>query len=207
MCANASPTAPTIPSGLYWSIKESFVSYIATLPDGTYSLSEDVEVDDRGVFRFPLAEAGAAGGGWSLSFTGDVRFGGHVGMLFVAISHPTVTFTPVGGSLTIDDLASPKPGARLTIARLPAVGPSLHAGILLWPPLTPLLTEEGAELFGGAYAAGSTLDQLRIAARPATEAAVLPDAGGIVHFVSDDSGPEETRANTAQRPARERGAE
>ena len=165
--STSEPEGGTIASGLYWTIKRSFVSYVASTADGSHSMSEEVEVDDTGTFLFPLARAEQDGTAWTLRFTGDVRFSGHFGMLFVAIADPWLTASAGGrGELSIADVAVPAGAARIVIASIEPAGPLPYAGHLVWPPLTPELSSEGAELFGGAYPEGQALDPLRIAIRP-----------------------------------------
>jgi Htaa len=164
--ATSTPEGATIASGLYWAIKSSFVSYVASTAGGTHSMSAEVEVDDTGTFLFPLEGAEQHESEWTLRFIGDVRFSGHFGMLFVAIVDPWLTVSAAGrGELSIADVAAASGGGRIVIASIESAAPLPHAGYLVWPPLTPELSHEGAELFGGAYPEGQALDPLRIAIR------------------------------------------
>ena len=87
-------------------------------------------------------------------------------MLFVAIIDPWLTVSSTGeGELSIADATAPGSDRRIRIASLESAAPLPYAGFLVWPPLTPMLSPEGAELFGGAYPAGQALDPLKIALR------------------------------------------
>lgn len=161
-----SPNA--IAPGLYWSIKQSFVNYVASTAGGTYSMSTDVTVDESGTFHFPRAEARVDDDGtWTLQFTGDVRFSGHFGMLFVAVVDPQLVISPMdAGALTIADVAAPSADRRLTIATIDPARALPYDGYLVWPPLTPRLTPDGVGLFGDTYPEGLPLDALKVAIAP-----------------------------------------
>jgi len=156
---------PAIRPGLYWTVKESFVSYVASTAGGAYWHSPEVRVDDTGTFHFPLAQAEATAAGWTLRCRGDVRFSGHFGMMFVAVVDPWLTIPASGtqAELSIDDVSAP--GKRITIATFEPAEPLPYRGHLVWPPLVPCIEPAGVELFGGAYARGAQLDPLKIAVR------------------------------------------
>ena len=151
-----------IPSGLYWRVKGSFVAYLTSMADGTCAISDGADVDATGLFRFPAATAANPGpDAWTLRFGGTVSFSGHFGALAIALARPTVEMTPAGGSLRAS--TGEPDGRRIRLATLRPATPTRIGETLLWPPLAPVLTGEGSELFGGAYAPGLELDPLTIA--------------------------------------------
>ncbi|GAA3666110.1 hypothetical protein GCM10023081_01120 [Arthrobacter ginkgonis] len=166
-----------VPSGLYWRVKGSFVAYLTSMADGTCAISDGADVDATGLFRFPAAAAANPGpDAWTLRFGGTVRFSGHFGALAITVDRPAVELTPAGGSLSA---ATGKPDdRRIQLATLRPAAPARIGETLLWPPLVPILTGEGSELFGGAYPPGLELDPLTIAVGAASvEAASMKAAG------------------------------
>lgn len=146
--------------GLHWTIKGSFVRYVLSGAGGTYSVAGGAEDDERGNFYFPLKAASFdVGSGWELRFTGDVRFSGHHGVLFVALVDPVVTLGATGGSLTV---AAPGGVDRVKIADVTPSEPQQRGGLIAWPPLTTALTAEGVSMFGDVYTVGTDTDPLRI---------------------------------------------
>lgn len=151
-----------IPSGLYWRVKGSFVAYLTSMADGSCAISGGADVDTTGLFRFPAANTANPGpDAWTLRFEGTVRFSGHFGALDVTIERPTVEMTLSGGWLSASTGAPDR--RRIQLATLRPATPTRIGETLLWPPLIPALTEEGSELFGGAYPPGLELDALKIA--------------------------------------------
>lgn len=153
---------------LEWGIKQSLVTYVIGMEDGSAAVSPPARVIRDG-FRFPRLEpdpaAGAAAlGDGVLRFSGSVRLSGHGGMLQLVVEDPWLV---PGASdadpwaLTIADAY--EPGSRLpfaTFARLDADddGGATARGTRL--------TAEGADLFlAGPYSEGTELDDPRVVPR------------------------------------------
>lgn len=151
-----------IPSGLYWSVKQSFVTYLQSMADGNCSISGGADVDSSGVFLFPTANpVGLSQDAWTLEFEGTVRFSGHFGALAIAVERPVIRMTPSGGILSIS--TGTPDDRQIHVATLPPAMPTRVGEMLLWARLKPSLTGEGSELFGRAYPPGMELDALTIA--------------------------------------------
>lgn len=169
------PTAsphPMSPLGLTWGIKRSFIDYIGSLPDGSVSAADGAEVLESGLFCFapddaadtrgaedPAYSAALAAG--SLRFRGDVRLGGHHGMLLVRLLDPWITFTGSTGVLSIST-GGGSGRDRITVAFVRAAEPRELEGSLVWEHVEVVVSPEGSELFDGQYAAGQPLDPLII---------------------------------------------
>lgn len=154
-------------AGLYWGVRESFVSYVISSPDGQMFGDEGVESDGQGMFRFPArqpatnprAQIPNLTGPWSIDFTGSLRFIAHFGALDVTLSGLRAELATSGqGSLSISD----SKGNRHEIARLLSAPPVAVESWIVWPPVDAALTEYGSELLGGVYGEGAALDPLRI---------------------------------------------
>lgn len=143
----------TWPTGaLDWNVRSSFVDYVRGTADGRVDL---IDCEDIGTgFRFaPAPKAERLG---LPSFRGAVRFTGHHGMMAVEIAEPAIGLSDDGLVLTVADQLSP--GGRLTLAVLPE--PLVSGSGTL--QATPVLTDEGADLFFEYYSQGSELDPLTI---------------------------------------------
>lgn len=176
MCADSRGTSDgeqqtEIALGLYWRIKDSFVRYVLSGAGGTYSVTGGAEDDERGNFFFPLESAQHdPTTGWEIKFSGDVRFAGHHGALFVTIIDPIVTLHPDGGTLSIRQLQSAgapesadDKSSRIVIGTVTSAEPQNLDGLLAWPPLETALTDAGVSFFGDVYPVGAPTDPLKIA--------------------------------------------
>lgn len=134
-------------SRLWWPVRRSFVDYVDAA-DGSVVVSEGVTRDPQG-FAFPAA--GTFPGVWK--FSGTVDFEAHSGLLSVSVSHPEIELdSALQWSLTVW-----VNGVRRAIARLVDVEQTPDT-----TSATPLLTREGAYLFGDVYKISEPLDQLSI---------------------------------------------
>lgn len=160
--ASATPD-PLPPLGLTWGIKRSFIAYIRDLPDGTVSAADGAVVVDSGLFCFAPDEPDydAALGTGVLRFHGDVRLGGHHGMLFVRLLDPWIAFTGGRGVLSISTGGSTGQD-RVAVGFLHASTPREVEGCLVWEDVEVVISPEGAELFDGQYAAQQPMDPLSI---------------------------------------------
>lgn len=107
---------------LRWSLRASFFHYLAGLRDGRASVSAGatLTMDDPQLVVYP------ADPDWTtdqvLAFGGDLRLGGHGGLLFVRLARPRIA---VGASereaavLSVDDPLTPDgTGPRLDLVTL-----------------------------------------------------------------------------------------
>lgn len=155
----AAPRGPGVVAGLYWAVRESFVGYVAGMPDGQVFGDDGAETDGEGTFRFPLASAEHDGGRWRIRFDGVVRFLAHGGMLNVSLVSPVLDLDAETGSLSVA-----VGDAHVAILEVvPAVPVDVDGGWRVFPPLETRLTPEGSLLFGDVYAAGEPFAPLQVA--------------------------------------------
>ncbi|MGI5132515.1 HtaA domain-containing protein [Pseudonocardia sp. CA-107938] len=152
------------PPTLEWTIKLSFLRYIASMPDGRCSVTDGADVvmtpdAGHGPFSFALDSADKTDGTWRLHYRGDVRFAGHHGFLFVRIADPAVVIQGGFGQLSVcgeHDGPTRVPLVRFTVPTHDA------AATTTWRCTDVRLTAEGAELFGGVYHEDDVFDDLTI---------------------------------------------
>jgi hypothetical protein len=172
--------------GLSWSVKRQFLRYIAGMSDGRCSVTDGAELGPAhrasappaagaprtGQFWYSLRAAQAGQGSTTLAFTGEVRFSGHHGFLFVRIADPVLTVDSSGHAVLTIAPADPADTAesdrlelahlRLTRQRDADASVSGAEALAHWLGTDVRLTAAGAELFGGAYSAGETFDDLHL---------------------------------------------
>lgn len=133
--------------GLHWPLKRSFLSYISSLADGACSATDGCVIEEGYGFWFASADAA----GTSYVFRGDLRFGGHHGMLFLRIADPTIDIAGEQGTISVlnadDD--------RVMVATF-RVSEALESFAIRG--IDVHLSESGADLFGGVYRPGQPLD-------------------------------------------------
>lgn len=142
-------------TGLLWSIKGSFVSYIESMPDGEIATTDGAQRTDHGFF-YPQADASTP-----LEFNGSVHFTGHHGLLAVSIETPRLRCGLEGWSLEIRDPFAPDGWLRFVEFE----SMTLREDDRLRPPDggdLPRLSEDGADLFFDQYAPGTPLDALDV---------------------------------------------
>ena len=153
-----------LPDGLYWSINTRFLAYLARMPDGRCSATGGAAFVDGKVFHFEPAAGGTrldpASGSGVLRFSGDVRFAGHHGFLFVRIGDPWLTVEHGRASLSI--AAQPGESARLTLVTLRLEQADHESGRRRLLGTSVRLTAAGTELFGDAYPEGEPFDDLTV---------------------------------------------
>ncbi|MGW2169483.1 HtaA domain-containing protein [Streptomyces sp. NPDC001705] len=167
-------------AGLLWTVRSSFLRYVATMADGRCSVTDGADVvpsDDGGPGRFRFALDGVEADGTTVTarFRGDVRFSGHHGMLFVRIADPVLTFDDLGrGQLSV--AAADEPG-HLPLVRLTVTA----AGADRWRGTEVRLTEAGSELFGGVYPRQEPFDDLALTlpAHPRPSPEPSPPSAGV----------------------------
>lgn len=165
-------SSASLPAGLYWGVKRSFLRYIAMLPDGGYEASEGAALVDDAVFRFVPATDdadedvadGAVAEERIFRFRGSVLLQGHGRLLRVRIADPWFHFGPNGSRLSVcDPVRRSEDGARLVLAGVTA-SRSSAGDVRCWTDLPVHLDAAGVSLFGGQYDAGEELSPVTIIA-------------------------------------------
>lgn len=167
----AAGVPPGVDLGLVWGIKGSFVGYVHRMPDGRESLGAGAYRNATGAFVYPpvrgARRTGPDGGDERIwEFTGDVRFGGHFGVLFLRIATPRIALRDGAGELTITDQAARDDGSREPLATVRLRSVPAPDGLLAWDSSEVLLHPGAVALFNDVYPAGEPLDRLSV---------VLPD--------------------------------
>ncbi|WP_165985954.1 HtaA domain-containing protein, partial [Streptomyces sp. YIM 98790] len=193
--------AAVVDGTLDWGVKESFRTYVTgPVAGGGVELSGGAAGNGDGGYRFPdgQGEFNAEDDALTAAFAGSVRFVGHEKAegeyeLDLTFSGLAVELNGTGGTLFADVTAAGQRSEDVPVAELgvPA-GPLTPSGeLILLRDVPAVLTEEGAEAFGGFYRAGDTLDPVTVAVALA-EDVPLPgaSAGGSGGRSSggDDSG-------------------
>ncbi|WP_172653074.1 HtaA domain-containing protein [Rhodococcus opacus] len=157
MTAGGGPCAlPRV--GLTWGIKRSFIRYIATLPDGRHAMSEGAYLGETSYFTFPPVPSPDAP--QVVRFGGDVRLGGHGGMLDILIAEPWVEMTESGPILSVvDPTGWPDRSRRIPLAEL-HLREAEHG--LTARRYAATLTGAGSVIFDDHYPPGTELDTLVI---------------------------------------------
>jgi hypothetical protein len=165
LSTSSTPPAAHEP-GLHWGVKHRFLQYIARMPDGQCSTTDGATLDDTNRFHFTLdrtdlTQAAAVG---VVTCRGDVRFAGHHGMLFVAITYPVVHLQGDRGRLTIATAPGTKDAAgdRLVLAdfdtdALPAAGSARFIRAT-----SVRLSSDAVNIFNSVYPAGEPLDDFTL---------------------------------------------
>lgn len=163
----ATPAAdPSTFLGLRWAIKSSFLAYVARTPDGKIYLGKGVTVTDSDEFQFGLDETPAPADDVAdhvLSFSGDLGFVAHMGMLYVRITRPRVVLRGDSGELFVVSPESDDSG-EIRLATFTADEPVVEEGRRRWETTDVRLTEAGVPLFGDVYQAGELFAPLTIIA-------------------------------------------
>jgi hypothetical protein len=146
--------------GLQWRVKESFVEYIRSLPDGhivPFGGAEECRSEGGAAeWRFPYRGHQRLRAGLQIEFGGELRMRAHHGMLLVILMDPWLTETESGIELSVVDLTAwPDTSRRQVLGRGPAVNGLLTGEGPISVPLE--LAAESVELFNGVYPAGTPL--------------------------------------------------
>ncbi|MET0714736.1 MAG: HtaA domain-containing protein [Mycetocola sp.] len=154
-------------AGMLWAVKRSFQNYVAALPDARRSVTGGAMVTADQEFLFSLVADGSDARldpGSRVRFGGDVRFSGHDGMLFVVVADPEIRVSSDGSAVVgVDTFVPGVPGIQnIDLVTLTLNPPERSNGYLIWADLPACLTEAGAELFNGVYAAGDALDPVSV---------------------------------------------
>ena len=147
------PPAGGAPS-LRWSIRQSLLQYVSSLPDGRLRVAGGVDVVDGFHFVFPAADP-AVDGTTAVEglhrFTGAVELTAHFGMLRFVFADPWLHARPDGaGALS----TVTHDGSRATIATCALQRDADGT----WQGTRVTLTQDGAALMADTYPAGLELD-------------------------------------------------
>ena len=140
-----------------WPIKQSFLRYIAAMPDGRAILAGGAQVSDRDGVIFAAGNASnysAATGEGTVAFVGEVGFHGHFGMLNIRIANPSLSVEGGMGTLLIAAGAD----RRLALVEAAIDFTIDEAGSHRWHARDVRLTGDGSDLFGGVYGVGEPFD-------------------------------------------------
>lgn len=145
--------------GLHWSIKRTFVLYVARLADGQILGGHGAGMADESTFIWPPAtnDQGGADPGPRLAFTGDIVFRAHAGALSFRIADPIVDLGPATSTLTVASESGRIPLVTFTAHELAA-----PAGFASWRGVDVRLAEESLAMFAGYYGAGEPFDDLTL---------------------------------------------
>jgi hypothetical protein len=149
--------------GLRWPIKYSFQEYIGRMPDGRRSVTDGATLasPDEMLYELdPGRTSVTSVGELMLAFRGDVRFGGHFGLLFVRIADPWVTLRGGRAVMTVGHPYEAE--SRLRLVTFDASPQEAPPGLLGWSGTNVQLTEEGTELFNDVYEVGEPFEPLTI---------------------------------------------
>jgi hypothetical protein len=155
---------PTTP-GLHWSIKHSFVLYVARMADGDILGGPGAGMTDARTFVWEAdtALSSVHDSQTSLACTGEVVFSAHDGALSFRIAQPRMELASDLSLLTIAGEAD----GRIPFVDFTAVRESDADG-RVWRGTRVRLREEALALFAGYYGAGEEFDDLRIVLPPPT---------------------------------------
>lgn len=154
-----SPTTG-VAAGLDWTLKRSFVEYVARMPDGQMSVTDGAGVDGTS-FRFPMASFERSADGGIAAYSGDVRFAGHGNLLFVGIADPIIAYHGDEAVVSIQLPATARDAAeRVDLANGIIRAVEFDATTERRTIGSLSLTEDGSDLFAGVYSAGDLLDDI-----------------------------------------------
>ena len=144
-------------AALHWGVKQSFRAYVEGA-GGAISTDAGAERTERGEIAFPAGNGGLTvdadgrlqGVG---TFTGEVRFEAHGGMLSVRLTYLSVDAQ--GASLKVAD----ERGKPVEIASLDLAAATLDEGDLVIPAR---LSMDGSYLLGDHYPPRAVIDPVRL---------------------------------------------
>ena len=172
--AQSAATHRTVTAGsMNWGVRESFRKYVETgVAKGSISTSGGATNSGSG-FTFPLeSSAISSSTSGQVNFSGEVHFYGHNGALDMLLSNPVIVVNGTQAELRVDYTSRKYEGVDKTGAIREGRQEVLAAIALSQAPDfaasqttiagTVSLTSSGAEIFGGFYEAGETLDPISI---------------------------------------------
>lgn len=172
--AQSVATHRTVTAGtMNWGVRESFRKYVETgVAKGSISTSGGATNSGSG-FTFPLESAAiSSSASGQINFSGEVHFYGHNGALDMRLRNPIIVVNGTQAELRVDYASRKYEGMDKTGATREGKQEVLAAIALSQAPDfaasqttiagTVSLTSSGAEIFGGFYEAGETLDPINI---------------------------------------------
>lgn len=154
---NRSPFSARADLGFAWSVKDTFLQYIRSMPDGDITWSNGAAVTDGGQFYFPLASTTHDAAVATLCFGGQIRFTAHHGLLSVSIAEPIVRVGADGARLSVRLGSKEQHIADIDLS--PRI---IDHDVVMWLDARAQLAGDGAEMFGGTYSLGEPLAPLTI---------------------------------------------
>lgn len=153
---------------LVWGVKDTFIEYISSLPDGViapFGGAEEYSEAAHNEWLFPFTRQEAEGSSLRVEFGGELRIRAHHGMLLVILMSPWLTFSGNEATLSVVDVAAwPDMTQRQAIARGPVSwGTDTTGDTDVSVSLS--LSDEAVELFNEVYAPGTALAPARLVAR------------------------------------------
>jgi hypothetical protein len=136
-------------SGLVWGIKESFLRYVATIPDGVCELYDGTVPHSPGRFLFPRADREG-------EYAGTLTVFAYAGLLCVTVANPRIRVADGRHQLVVDTGSGDD--SQLAVANLQLTTAD-GSGRLAY---TATLTDEGCEWLGGNYTPGIEMDTVEI---------------------------------------------
>lgn len=157
------PVDPSAP-GLRWAIKRSFVDYVFRMPDGGGWVTDGATADGDNVIHFEFVGADvAADGAEQWRFRGNVRFGGHGGLLFVQVLDPVVTVRHGRATLSVVEPSDESGEQTLDLVTLTLTRQQEGAdGCVVWSGDPVELTAAGVPVFNDVYAEGTLFEPMHI---------------------------------------------
>lgn len=146
-------------AALRWSIRASFLRYVAALPDARASVSAGALLtrDDPQVVVYPADPDATTAS--LLAFRGDLRLAGHGGLLFVRLAGPRIALHHDGPAVLSVEDPHTEDGSG---PRLPLVTLTMTRTETGWSGTDVALTQDGVALFNNVYPAGAEFDRLEI---------------------------------------------
>ena len=151
-------SAAVEPIGLSWTLRTSFLRYIAGMPDGRGVLARGaVETAGHGI-TFPPASAhfDETSGDGAVRFGGEVTFTGHFGMLNMRLADPWIETRDGSGTLFVAARSGGEEGYAAFAAF--AFDFEATAATYAWRARDVQLLAHGVTLFGDVYPEGEPLD-------------------------------------------------
>lgn len=157
------PVSHLPPQCLRWTVRASFLRYVAGLPDGRASATDGARITQSDPQELVFVADPEHGRDDVLAFRGDVRLSGHSGLLFVRLANPRIHLDGDRARLTVDDpMTEDGTGPRLTLVSLAVEKQGDD-----WRGTDVKLTADGVAFFNNVYPADDPFDPLSITELPA----------------------------------------
>ncbi|MCE7081296.1 HtaA domain-containing protein [Streptomyces sp. ST2-7A] len=162
-----------------WGVRRTFREFVTgPIADGTWNL-EDGALDGGALFRFPdgRGELDAEAGTARAEFTGALHFTGTG--LDLRLEEVAVEIADGTGTLIADVVTDGGEARTLPVVTFEVPELVVEDDLALFSEVPTVLTEEGAEVFGGLYAPETEMDPITVALALTEEAELpaLPDLG------------------------------